>query len=114
MSHSKQNIQLNLSEPELFGLPNAKASLIEEIISIARINDKVNQLVTIWDAIMLYGYLCSKVNTLLIRTYFNDAETAIINAINRNPRMSEAEFRHKVTMEIDFAYQRSLNAMDNY
>ena len=115
MSHSKQNEQSKeILEPNLFGLPNAKASLIEEIINIARIHGKVNQLVTIWDATMLYGRLYSKVHTSLIRIYFNDAETAIINAINKNPRMNEAEFRHKVTMEIDLAYQRSINAMDNY
>ena len=98
-------------EAKLFAQPNAKSLLVEEVISISRASDKTKNNI-MWTNSMLTGYLSSKPKTNLVRPFFNDAESSIISAVRIDPKMPEFEFRKRVSIEIDRAYDSSLKKIE--
>lgn len=96
------SIDLRSQEAALFKLPNAKRQLVEEVIMRAKSNDKYNP-------DNLRGLISGKPKTNVIRPFFTMAESGIISTIQSNPKITDPEFRQKVTVEIDQAYTLSHN-----
>ena len=101
-------------EPELFNpMMDIRHSLVQEIIELCKVNTVVHTSVIIWNISMLYGKLIGLAHTALVRTYFEDAETAIRNyVIAHNNQMTEDDFRKCVETNIDFAYERAVQLFD--
>ncbi len=116
LEHRQQNNKnrLSIEEPTIYELYNNSIHpLIDNIISQC-LSELIPGGGTIWEGSKIYGALLSKTRTPLIATFFADAETSIANWCYQNPNSTEIDFRNKIEVEIDFAYERSLQICDTY
>jgi hypothetical protein len=90
---------------------STKQQWVQDLIDVLKVFDPINKTLVVWQTAQLNGQLYSKIQCALMQLYFNDAEVAIVNHIESNPNVTEEELKQVIAREIDFAYERAINAV---